>query len=113
MSLVVAVTGRMVRAPPTREETRSAKRARLMDEADRLDRETIDRWRRYNDFDAQVRQRLGTDELSRYPGSDRRTVERLYNAAATSEIAAEKARDEVRDLDKEDTLSRTDTLPLS
>lgn len=113
LARAAAATGRMVRAAPTREETRAAKRARLMDEADRLDRETVDRWRRYNDFDAQVSSRLGTTDITRYPGSDRRTLERLYNAASNNAAAAEKVRDEVHDLDTEDALSRTDTLPLN
>ena len=48
-----------------------------------------------------------------YPGSDRRILERLYNAASDRAAVAEKVRDEAHDLDKEEALSRTDTLPLS
>ena len=51
--------------------------------------------------------------VTRYPGSDRRILERLYNAASDRAAVAEKVRDEAHDLDKEEALSRTDTLPLS
>ena len=69
--------------------------------------------RRYDDYDAAVSERLGTKDITRYPGSDRRILERLYNAASDRAAVAEKVRDEAHDLDKEEALSRTDTLPLS
>ena len=53
-----------------------------------------------------------TKDITRYPGSDRRILERLYNAASDRAAVAEKVRDEAHDLDKEEALSRTDTLPL-
>ena len=37
-------------------------------------------------------------------------LERLYNAASDRAAVAEKVRDEAHDLDKEEALSRTDTL---
>ena len=42
-----------------------------------------------------------TKDITRYQGSDRRILERLYNAAVTVLLFAEKVRDEAHDLDKE------------
>ena len=42
-----------------------------------------------------------TKDITRYPGSDRRILERLYNAASDRAAVAEKVRDEAHDLDKE------------
>ena len=46
-----------------------------------------------------------TKDITRYPGSDRRILERLYNAASDRAAVAEKVRDEAHDLDKEEALS--------
>lgn len=108
-----AATGRMVRTHGRSGLTPNAKKTRLLAEADRYDREAEDLARRYDDYDAAVSERLGTKDITRYPGSDRRILERLYNAASDRAAVAEKVRDEVHDLDTEDALSRTDTLPLS
>ena len=55
--------------------------------------------------------------ITRYPGSDRRILERLYNAASDRAAVAEKVRDEAHDLDKEEALSHRHpslfNLPLS
>ena len=118
-------TGRMVRAHPTSGLTPDKKRQRIamIERADRAEREAAESQRRYDEYDAQVSKRLGTDNISRYPGSDRRILERLYNRSSNAAREAEKLQRDVRDLDHEypevpaataaaADLDHTDTLPL-
>ena len=106
-------TGRMVRAAPAREETRAAKRARLLDEADRLDRDVLDRWRRLEEYDASLQKRRGTNDPSYYAQSERNRLTMMAKAAHQRSDTADRLREEANALDTEDTLSRTDTLPLN
>ena len=95
----------------------------MIERADRAEREAAESQRRYDEYDAQVSKRLGTDNISRYPGSDRRILERLYNRSSNAAREAEKLQRDVRDLDHEypevpaataaaADLDHTDTLPL-
>ena len=107
-----AATGSIVRTHGRSGLTPQAKKTRLLDEADRLDAESEELQKRYDDYDKAVSSRLGTTDITRYSGSDRRILERLHGGASNRARAAEKLRDEVYDLDKEEALSHTDTLPL-
>lgn len=107
-----AATGSIVRTHGRSGLTPQAKKTRLLDEADRLDAESEELQKRYDDYDKAVSSRLGTTDITRYSGSDRRILERLHGGASNRARAAEKLRDEVYDLDREEALSHTDTLPL-
>ena len=107
-----AATGSIVRTHGRSGLTPQAKKVRLLDEADRLDAESEVLQKRYDDYDKAVSSRLGTTDITRYSGSDRRILERLHGGASNRARAAEKLRDEVYDLDREEALSHTDTLPL-
>lgn len=106
-------TGTLVRTHGRSGLTPQAKKARLLDEAARYERESEEWQKRYDDHDAQVAGRLGSQDWTRYPKSDRDLLQKFHNESTTKALAAERLREQVSDLDREDdALSHTDTLPL-
>ena len=107
-----AATGSIVRTHGRSGLTPQAKKTRLLDEADRYERESEEWHNRYEAHDAQVAERVGAKDWTRYPKSDRDLLQKFYNESSNKALAAERLRDEARDLDREEALSHTDTLPL-
>lgn len=105
-------TGSLVRTHGRSGLTPQAKKTRLLDEADRYERESEEWHNRYEAHDAQVAGRVGAKDWTRYPKSDRDLLQKFYNESSNKALAAERLRDEARDLDREEALSHTDTLPL-
>lgn len=105
-------TGSLVRTHGRSGLTPQAKKARLLDEAARYDRESEEWQKRYDDHDAQVAERVGAKDWTRYPKSDRDLLQKFHNESSNKARAAERLREEVYDLDREEALSHTDTLPL-
>lgn len=105
-------TGSLVRTHGRSGLTPQAKKTRLLDEADRYERESEEWHNRYEAHDAQVAERVGAKDWTRYPKSDRDLLQKFYNESSNKALAAERLRDEARDLDREEALSHTDTLPL-
>lgn len=105
-------TGSLVRPHGRSGLTPQAKKTRLLDEADRYERESEEWHNRYEAHDAQVAERVGAKDWTRYPKSDRDLLQKFYNESSNKALAAERLRDEARDLDREEALSHTDTLPL-
>ena len=105
-------TGSLVRTHGRSGLTPQSKKRRLLDEADRYERESEEWHNRYEAHDAQVAGRVGAKDWTRYPKSDRDLLQKFYNESSNKALAAERLRDEARDLDREEALSHTDTLPL-
>lgn len=106
-------TGRMVRAAPTRVETRAGKRARLMDEADTVWRDAADRWNKYEEERARLYAQHRTTNPDYIPPHDRARLDMMERQSRQRFDVADTLASAAADLDKEDTLSRTDTLPLN